>query len=273
PAASTTAATSSPIVVALGDPALVPASLATGGTGVVVVTTSGAVLQVSTAGATPVPGADDIAGAAFAAVAADGSLVVSAPSGVWQVRDGAATLLLDATAAGMGDTPGPAALDPTGNLYVADNANHRIIRRGTDGSLSLVAGSGAVPLAGRADGDGQRGETIAVGTVAGLLIDRSGRLVFTDTAIPAVRAIDSAGMADTLLGGDTGPAVTAVGGLALNTDGTLLAALPADGSVVRIGTDGTVTTIAAAPGASDVAVTADGTLWLISGGQVTRSAL
>ena len=273
PAASTTAAPTSPVVVALGDPALVPASLGAGGTGVVVVTTSGAVLQVSATGATPVLGADDITGAAFAAMSADGSLVVSAPSGVWEVRDGAATLVLDAAAAGMGATPGPVALDPTGNLYVADNANHRILRRGTDGSLSLVAGSGVVPLAGRADGDGQRGETIAVGTVAGLLIDRAGRLVFTDTAIPAVRAIDSAGMADTLLGGDTGPAVTAVGGLALNTDGTLLAALPADGSVVRIGTDGTVTTIAAAPGASDVAVTADGTLWLISGGQVTRSAL
>ncbi len=134
-------------------------------------------------------------------VMADGSVLLSTTTGVTSIRDGVSTSFLDAVNAGLGATPGPLALDGFGNLYLADNDMHRIIRRGTDGTLSLVAGSGVAAASGAPVGDGQPAGTVAIGTVAGLAIDTVGNLVFADSATLAIRQVSVDGTLSTVVGG------------------------------------------------------------------------
>jgi sugar lactone lactonase YvrE len=139
------------------------------------------------------------------AVANDGSVLVSTSAGVRSFAGGVSTLLLDAAANGLGATPGPIALDGVGNLYVADNDTHRIIRRSTDGSLSLIAGSGIAATAGGLSGDGQNAGIVAIGTITGLAIDGRGNLIFTDATLQVLGLVSSDGTMSTIAGGGTTP--------------------------------------------------------------------
>ena len=198
-----------------------PTALAVDSAGsVLVATPPGAVLRVQGEVVSTIGSLDPAEGVPGGiAVGPDGTVAISAATGVWTLDDqGEPSLLLDASASGLGSIPGPLGFDGVGNLYVADNANHRIIRRSTDGSLSLVAGDGSVPSVGGPEGDGQRGELVAVGTVTGLAIDRSGNLVFTDHSIPALRQVGADGTMSTLAGGGSIPIRAADGSIA--ADGT-----------------------------------------------------
>lgn len=188
-------------------------------------------------------------------VAADGSVLVSTKAGVRAYRDGASTLLLDATAAAMGTTPGPLTLDGVGNLYVADNDTHRIIRRGTDGSLSLVAGNGAVAPPGAYAGEGKPAGSAALAKVTGLAIDAGGNLILADSGALAIREISSAGAITTLAGDGATPlnnagtiapegtqarsiAFATIDGFAVNTAGRVYVADNTNGAIVRISSTG-----------------------------------
>ena len=237
-----------------------PTALAVDSAGsVLVATPPGAVLRVQGEVVSTIGSLDPAEGVPGGiAVGPDGTVVVSAASGVWAFDDqGTPSLLLDASASGLGSIPGPLGFDGVGNLYVADNSNHRIIRRGTDGSLSLVAGDGSVPAAGAPQGDGQRGELVAVGTVTGLAIDRSGNLVFADDSIPALRQVGADGTMATLAGGGSTPLRAADGSIA--ADGT------AAGSVSFAGIDAMSID---ATGAAVVTDATSGVMVRITGGAI-----
>ena len=191
-------------------------------------------------------------------VTSDGSVLVSTSAGVRSLLSGGSTLLLPRADAGLGATPGPIALDGAGNLFLADNDNHRIIRRGTDGALSLVAGNGGGAVPGPQIGDGQPAGNVALGYVTGLVVDGGGNLILADSGALAVRVIAPAGTISTLAGGgstslagadgtlaaDGAPArdiaFGAIDGLAVSTSGTPFVADLSSGAIVRIAADGTV---------------------------------
>lgn len=189
------------------------------------------------------------------AVAADGSVLVTTKAGVRSLNNGTSTLLLDAPASGFGATPGPLTLDGVGNLYIADNDLHRIVRRGTDGSLSLIAGTGTAAAPGPLAAEGQPAGSAAIGTVAGLAIDAGGNLIVADSGALAVRVISSAGTISTLAGGGTtglanggtvvpegtpasSVAFATIDGFAVSTTGRVYVADNTSGAIVRISASG-----------------------------------
>ena len=191
------------------------------------------------------------------AIAADGSVLASTSAGIRSFADGGSTLLLDSAANGLGATPGPIALDGVGNLYIADNATHRIIRRSTDGSLSLIAGTGAAATSSTVSGDGQAAGTVAIGTITGLAIDSFGNLLFADATTLALRAVSFDGTLSTIAGGGAIPiggpqawvadgtsgrdlAFGSVDGLAVDFAARAYVTDSASGAIVRIGTDGLI---------------------------------
>ena len=193
------------------------------------------------------------------AVTADGTVLLSTPTGIQSIGiDGTATMLLDAVAAGLGATPGPITLDGVGNLYLADNDTHRIIRRGVDGSLSLIAGSGATPTPGPIVGDGQPAGSVPIGVVTALVIDPTGNLLFTDATALAIRRVAADGSLSTLAGGGGTPIAVADGtwvadgtaadaiaflaldGMTVDASNRVYVADPVSGAIIRIGADGRV---------------------------------
>ena len=192
------------------------------------------------------------------AVADDGTVFVTAEDGLWTFAGGTNTLVVPLSAAGLGAQPGPVAIDPLGNAYFADNANHRIVRRGTDGSLSLVAGNGIAATPGPVDGDGQPAQNVPIGLVTAMVIDRNGRLVFNDGVLLAVRSITPDGIITTVAGGGTEPLASGEGtwaadgtparalafggvdGLAVDSTGRLYVADDPSGAIIRIDGGGTI---------------------------------
>ena len=209
--------------------------------GVVVVTPEGSVLRVS-GDTVELVGTLDVDGGAAGgvAVALDGTIAVSLPSGVMSVTVEGTTPLLDATTAGLGGVAGPIAFDRTGNLYVADDTNHRIVRRATDATLTLVAGNGLVPEPGVPAGDGDLAGQVPVGSVVALDIDEAGNVVFIDGVAVAVRVIAPDGTVSTRLSGDP---VASARGVAVDDSGRLYLTGRASGTIVRVGTDGSAETV------------------------------
>lgn len=79
------------------------------------------------------------------------------------------------------------AVDPAGNLYLADSYNYRIRRVDAQtGLISTVAGTGSPGYS----GDGGPAAAAMITNPAGLLLDGAGDLLFADTNNNAVRRID-----------------------------------------------------------------------------------
>ena len=125
--------------------------------------------------------------------------------------------------------PGGLALDPSGNLLVADTGNHTIRRVAPDGTVTTVAGSAGLP-----------GSTDAVGTLArfnapyGLAVNGTGGVYIADSQNHTIRFLATDGTVTTYAGSAGQPGTTDASassarfdqpnGLALATDGTLFIA-------------------------------------------------
>jgi len=224
---------------------------------VFVATPDGAVLRISADTVEVVGQLDQADGAPGGiAVTSDGSVLVSTSAGVLAIGAGGSTLLVDAAAAGLGSTPGPLAIDGGGNLYISDNGTHRIVRRQTDGTLSLVAGTGVAAASGPPTGDGQKAPTVALGNVTGLAIDATGNIFVADDGVLAVRKIAPDGTVSTLAGGGAAPlgdgaggfvadgtsaadvAFGSIDGIAVDGEGRVYVADATSGAIVRIDPDG-----------------------------------
>ena len=226
-----------------------------------VATVDGAILRIAGGQVEQVAVLDPAVGTPGGIVVADdGTVYVTGSNGVSSIVAGAATVVVDSAAAELGATPGPITVDGLGNVYFADNDNHRIIRFGNDASLNLVAGNGIAAAPGPIDGDGQQAQSVPLGTISGLVVDRTGRLLLGDDTLLAVRAVTPDGVISTVAGGGATPlaaggdwaadgtaardlALTGIDGLAVDNGGRFFVADTDGGIVVQVGTDGAMAAI------------------------------
>jgi trimeric autotransporter adhesin len=131
-----------------------------------------------------------------------------------QVRKVAAGGMIS-TAAGTGTSgfsgdgePGPAAqiykpremaVDPTGNLYIADSYNNRIRKVTLDGRIHTVAGNGIQGF----EGDGGPATAAMMRIPNGMALDFSGNLYIADSSNNRIRKITPDGVISTVAGSGT----------------------------------------------------------------------
>jgi sugar lactone lactonase YvrE len=179
---------------------------------------------------------------------------------------GVAITLAGTGVAGFADGPGATAqfstptgiaTDQSGNLYVADQSNHRLRKITPAGTVTTLAGTGA---AGFADGPGA---TAQFSYLYGIATDSAGHIYVADSNNQRVRKVTPAGAVTTLAG--TGVAGFADGSgataqfsqptsLAVDASGNVYVADRFNRRVRKITPAGTVTTLAG----TGVAGSADG---------------
>ncbi len=155
-----------------------------------------------------------------------------------------------ATSASL-NSPSAVALDAAGNLYIADTGNQRVRKVSTDGTIRTVAGSG---LAGFS-GDGSPATLASLNGPRGVAVDAAGNLYIADTGNHRIRRVTSDGVIRTVAGngtalflGDGGPATAATlnapWDIALDASGNLYIADTLNNVIRKVGTTGTITTVA-----------------------------
>ncbi len=119
-----------------------------------------------------------------------------------------------ATSASM-FSPKGVAVDELGNLYIADERNHRIRKVDTSGNISTVAGSGTATFGGFS-GDGGPATSASLAFPNDVFVDGSGNIYIADTVNNRIRKVDTSGIISTVAGngilafsGDGGPATSA----------------------------------------------------------------
>lgn len=149
------------------------------------------------------------------------------------------------------NSPQGVVVDREGNVFLADSGNHRIRRVGTNGVISLCAGSGD---AGGFSGDGGPAAEARFNWPTRLAVDTTGNLFIADTANHRVRRIGADGIVTTVAGGDygysgdggsaTNARLRAPQGLALDAAGNLYVADTGNHCIRRVTPDGRISTIA-----------------------------
>jgi sugar lactone lactonase YvrE len=151
------------------------------------------------------------------------------------------------------DNPGPApylAVDPAGNLFIADIFNFRIRKVDTSGLITTVAGSTR-----GFSGDGGPAVQAQFSFLAGLAVDSKGNIFIADAGNDRVRQVDAKGIIKTIagtglasFGGDGGPAINAFlngpVGLALDAAGNLFIVDESNGRIREVNTLGIINTVA-----------------------------
>lgn len=169
---------------------------------------------------------------------------------------GVVTTIAGTGTAGYADGPAAAAqfnqpldivADAAGNLFVADNLNHRIRKISVDGQVTTIAGNGT---AGFANGTGTAAQ---FRNPSGLEIDKDGNLLIADRLNHRVRKVTQAGVTTTLAGDGTsgyldGDAAAArfadPYGITADASGNIFIADLNNHKVRKISTEGKVTSIA-----------------------------
>jgi sugar lactone lactonase YvrE len=163
------------------------------------------------------------------------------------------------------NAPADIVRDASGNFFVADSANSVIRRIAPDGTVSLFAGLPEV----RANRDGL-GRAARFWTPQGLAFDAAGNLFVADPGTCTIRKITPAGEVTTVAGipfnsaSDDGPtsiaAIGAITGVAVRSDGTIIFTNPDLGLVRKVSPTRIVSTIAALPRATRLALDDNGDL-------------
>src|SRR5690606_1275146 len=91
--------------------------------------------------------------------------------------------------------PVSVAVDATGTVYIAEASANRVRRVRQDGTITLAAGSGATAF----NGDGIVATQAGL-SVAGIGVDRSGRLLIADPLNHRIRRVDPNGSITTVAG-------------------------------------------------------------------------
>ena len=176
---------------------------------------------------------------------------------VREVSNGIITTIAGNGTAGSGGDNGPAtsaqlngpncvAVDPAGNLYIADSSNHRI-RKVSKGVITTVVGTGTPGFS----GDNGAATSAQLNAPLGVALDPSGNLYIADERNYRIRKVSN-GVITTVAGngiygfsGDGGPAISAQlngpSAIALDSAGALYIA---DNLRVRKVSNGVITTIA-----------------------------
>jgi sugar lactone lactonase YvrE len=154
-----------------------------------------------------------------------------------------------ATAASM-ILPIRCTVDPTGNLYIADQGANKIRKVDTSGNITTFAGTGTQSFS----GDGGPATAATFNNPTWVLSDSSGNIYVSDQSNERVREITTNGNINTVAGnginafsGDNGPATSASlnfpGGLALDSAGSLYIVDPGNERIRKV-TGGVITTVA-----------------------------
>lgn len=197
--------------------------------------------------------------AAVAALVA-GSLLAQAPQYTIKTfaGNGARGFEGDGAAATGAKLSGPLglAIDNSGNLYIADQFNHRIRKVSTGGTISTIAGK-EVP---GYTGDDGTATSATLNNPSGLAVDGSGNVYIADTKNNRVRKVATDGKI-TLFAGD-GVAgfvernsdgtykeakyaqLNSPTGLALDSSGNVYIADSLNHRIRKVGTDGKISTVA-----------------------------
>jgi len=145
------------------------------------------------------------------------------------------------------NTPVSVAIDASGNLYVADQLNHRIRKITQAGVVTTFAGSG---VAGFSDNTGILAQ---FNTPSGVVTDASGNVYVGDKTNQRIRKITPAGVVTTLAGAGTASFVDATGasarfnnpmGVATDASGNVYVADNTNFRVRKITSAGVTTTFA-----------------------------
>ncbi len=147
-------------------------------------------------------------------------------------------------------SPNALSLDATGTLYIADSGNHRV-RRIVSGTITTVAGSGTQGFS----GDNGPAISAQLDTPSGIAVAPTGTIYIADTHNHRIRAINSAGVINTIAGagqpgysGDQASATLAQldspRGLAIASTGALLIADANNQRIRSVDSNGTITTLA-----------------------------
>ncbi len=158
--------------------------------------------------------------------------------------------------------PSKAVVAPSGDLYVADSANHRIRRISASGVITTLAGTGVAGYA----GDDSTGAAAQFSFPRDVAVSAGGDLYIADTNNSRIRRITAQGRVSTVAGagiygfqGDDGPATRAYlagpRGVALDAAGNLYIADTLNHRVRKVSTDGTITTLA---GSNEAGYSGDG---------------
>ena len=140
--------------------------------------------------------------------------------------------------------------DPAGNLFISVNGANRIVRVGTNGILTIVAGVGS-----GFSGDGGQAASARLNSPFGIALDASGDLFFADTGNNRIRKVGTNGIITTVAGtngagftGDGGPATSAKlyqpRGVFVDSVGNLYISDTCNSRVRVVGTNGIITTVA-----------------------------
>jgi sugar lactone lactonase YvrE len=161
--------------------------------------------------------------------------------------------------------PSGMAVEPDGNLLIADTGRDQVLLRTSSGQLEVFAGTGTAGFSGDG-GPATQADLDLDGPVA-LAVSPTGTVYITDTQNHRVRAVSPSGIITTVAGdgvaghtGDGEPAVDAElenpTGVAVGPDGSLYVA---DGTYLRaVAPNGIITTLAGGGPPDGVDITTDG---------------
>ncbi len=103
-------------------------------------------------------------------------------------------------------------VDVSGNIYIADELNHRIRKVDTSGIINTVAGNGTAGFS----SDGGPATTASLNSPNGVFVDGLGNIYIADQGNHRIRKVDTSGIISTVAGnglasfsGDGGPATSA----------------------------------------------------------------
>ena len=152
--------------------------------------------------------------------------------------------------------PRGVAVDSSGNLFIADQSNHRIRKVDISGNISTVAGNASPGfLSPGFSGDGGPAISARVSSPHGVAVDSSGNLFIADTGNHRIRKVDTSGIISTVAGtgtggfsGDGGPATDAqlnkLRGVAIDSSGNLFIADRQNHRIRKVDTSGNISTFA-----------------------------
>ena len=149
------------------------------------------------------------------------------------------------------NNPAGLAVDGSGNLYLADQSNHRIRKVSAGGTISTVAGDGI----GIYNGDGGMATTTSLYSPGGVMVDGTGNLYIADALNHRIRKVSTSGIITTVAGngtvnygGDGGPATSASlynpVGVAFDGTGNFYIADQQNHRIRKVATSGIITTAA-----------------------------
>ena len=148
-------------------------------------------------------------------------------------------------------SPWGVAVDGTGNLFIADEANDRIRKVDSAGVITTVAGTGNRGFS----GDGGPATEARLSSSWGVAVDGAGNLFIADRRSYRIRKVDSAGVITTVAGtgnrgfsGDGGPATEAQldrpYGVAVDGAGNLFFVDGSNHRIRKVDSAGVITTVA-----------------------------